>query len=288
MSFEQQTEGVVRARSRAADTLLTALKMLEGAFTEKQLADSWIDAISRDNDLLPFGWYQPPPNGMSVMIAKEQPFARLNYMSLRDEINWPSEKIRYSQGSILYPYFSAIDRKTLMIGDYVGTFYNGADVTIRDWIRDVYHTTCKIVDNIRFGMSFSEIFSISENQMSTLGARNNTFSLSGGLASDIGHTVPLFGEETESIELYKIRSMSPEDLSKFIADQRQFISGKSSFTINKPCAFTIEPQFLLEGLPMASFHMIVIISNTSKLVVEKFRRGFEYFGMDRWIGAEAK
>jgi hypothetical protein len=283
MKNKSLAKGIIRARSLAASTLIEALDEAGSSFTEKKLADCWMASIKKEPDLLPFGWYQPPPNGMSVLTAKSEPFKRLNYMSLRDKENWPSPDILFTEDCVLYPYFSAIDRKTSMIGDFVGTFYNGSRKSTQEWMREVYKTTKSIVNTISFGMKFSDIFSIVEEEMHSLGASNNTFSLSGGLSSDVGHTVPFFESKSDTPTLDQNQGDFSALFSEKLANNRDFLRADNHKKINSPCAFTIEPQFLIDGEPMTSFHMIVIIDDEEKIVVENFSDLFDYFGMTNWL-----
>ncbi len=280
MSLDDQINGIIEARSICAKTLLSVLTELEKPFSEMEVANAWSKKLGMCEQVLPFGWYQPPPNGMSVMLAESKNFDRLSFQSLRDESNWPSSKFCYSDDSILYPYYSAIHRQTSMIGDYVATFYAGRDMRIREWYREVYYLTQRVIDKITFGISFLDIFEIAQQELSQLGAANNTFSLSGGLAADIGHTVPFFG--SADVPCYE-DSTDSSTLSNLIANGREFISKESTYVIDKPTAFTIEPQCLVPEYPMASFHTIVIVLEDRKLVVEKFRSIFDYFGMSDWL-----
>ena len=191
-SATPKTAAIVRARQAAAGSLVETLRQLPSGYSEKMLAEQWLAEIARLKTVLPFGWYQPPPAGMSVLIANPPSYERLAYKSLREEVNWPSATVHNTEHSILYPYYSAIDRETGLIGDFVATFYGGSDKLVRDWMREVYLATLKIIGCARPGLKFSELFHFAEEITKSLGASNNTYSLSGGLSSDIGHTVPWF------------------------------------------------------------------------------------------------
>ena len=180
LSPSAQLDGIVRARRATAAALLRALKTLPAAFTESELAKSWLQRIAEDPRILPFGWYQPPPQGVSVLIGRPKGFERLTYRSLRDQENWPSSLISYSTPSIIYPYFSAVDAKTGMIGDFVGTFYGGHDNMVRDWIATVYHLTLKVAEFVMPGKRVSDVFQYAKSQISEHGGSNHTFSLSAG------------------------------------------------------------------------------------------------------------
>ncbi|MFD2111319.1 hypothetical protein [Thiorhodococcus fuscus] len=280
MNATTRLEAIIHARDASATTLLEALQELGMHFTEQHLADKWLQYIKTKTSIHPFGWYSPPPNGVSVLIGEPDDFNRLEYQSLRDQCNWPSPDVYFNQNTVLYPYFSAVDRATKMIGDHVATYYSGRDPNIRQWYRAVYEATRQIALSVNIGMTFSELHSLAEEKLLTLGAKNNTYSLTGGLAADIGHTIPYFstGAPPDGQTMEDARS-----IASLIGGGREFISKSSEYIISDSCAFTIEPQAVTAGLPMCSFHMIVAYVNGEFFLIEKFKRLFEFFGMADWI-----
>lgn len=246
------------------------------------LAERWMDKIRSEDDILPFGWYQPPPFGMSVLFGSPPDYGRLHYRSLRDPSHFPGE-ISCDRETIIYPYFSAIDRMTAMIGDYVATYYQGESQAIKDWMGEAYHMTKRIAASVRPGMKFSELYHVADDLIRGSGAQNNTFTspaTTGGLQSNIGHTVPYFNTQ-------EIPSFSDQnDLAGKIAKARQFINDGNHDYIRSSCAFTIEPQLLMEGYPMVSFHMMIVVLDDTVHVVEKFFDIFEFFGMAGWLSVK--
>jgi hypothetical protein len=277
--IKSQLDAIIQARSLAAQTLVTALSDLDKGFSEMALAEKWLRHIRDKKEIFPFGWYSPPPDGLSVLIGEPCQYNRLRYNSLRESVNWPSDSIFFNRDCIIYPYFSAVDRKTLMIGDHVGTYYAGNDIRIRQWFSEVYNMTIEIARRTRAGMAYSEIHAISEERLGILGAQNNTYSSAGGLASDIGHSVPFFGLDPTFLP----KQERGTTLSDIISRNRQYVSRSNNNIIADPCAFTIEPQVVVDGLPMASFHIIVVIFGGELFIVERFRNVFDYFGMSEWI-----
>jgi hypothetical protein len=279
-AIEKKVEAVVRARRVVADTLLSTLQMFSNeGFTEKQLGDNWMEKIKENSIIRNCGWYLPPPHGMSILIGNPPDYSRLRYNSLREVENWPSSEISYSDCSILYPYFSAVDRDTLLLGDFVGTFYPGKDPAIRNWINNAYKLTLEIARFIEPGQRVSDIYSYAQYLFNSLGASNNTYSQSGGLASDIGHSIPWFSKnlDTSSVEL------PDKDVASLIAKARWFISKNNNDVLEDSFGLTIEPQLIAPELPMASFHIIVMIANGKKTIVTEFDSLFEYFGMSEWM-----
>lgn len=283
MLHRSHFKGIVRARSAAVRTLADAISSLHKTYTEHDLAERWLQFIRNDNTVFPFGWYQPPPNGISVLIGTPPHYERLKYRSLRDPENFPSLQNVYTPDSIIYPYFSAIDKMTMMIGDHVGTYYSGSDTTIREWIRQAYYTTKGIVSHVRPGMQFSELYDRAASIIKTIGAQNNTFSISGGLAADIGHTIPFFGEKLPNQITNTSKNPDNIEIAKTLSSERKFVSKSNTDIIKNFCAFTIEPQLINSSMPMASFHFIVTIIDGEVKIVEEFRNIFDLFGMNTWI-----
>lgn len=285
MLHRSHFEGIVRARSAAARTLTAAISNSQQTYTEHDLAESWLQVIRNDNTIFPFGWYQPPPHGISVLIGTPPHYERLNYKSLRDSENFPSLQHIYTSNSIIYPYFSAIDKKTMMIGDHVGTYYSCSNASIREWIKQAYHTTKDIIAHVKPGIQFSDFYDNATAIIKTIGAQNNTFSISGGLAADIGHTIPFFGSPLPDTIINASQTINQIDIAKTIASERKFVSKTNTDYIMRTCAFTIEPQLTNDSMPMASFHFIVVLIDGEIYVVEKFRNIFDAFKMTEWIGA---
>ncbi|HYH05713.1 MAG TPA: hypothetical protein VEK11_01520 [Thermoanaerobaculia bacterium] len=189
--------------------------------------------------------------------------------------------MKYSTDAVVYPYFSAVDRETLLIGDFVGTFYGGRDPAIRAWIAAAYKITMDVAAFIQPGQRMSDVFNFAAGLFATLGATNNTYSQSGGLASDIGHTIPWFDSDDPA----PLKTLDPNDadVARGIASARSFVSRDNHTVLGKTFGLTIEPQLIAPGLPMASFHIIVLSANGRKTVVTEFGALFEHFGMTELV-----
>lgn len=279
MLVQDQLRGIRQARRAVARSLVAALSTLDEGWSEMQLSQAWMLQLRTEETILPFGWYQPPPFGMSVLIGNPESYERLTYQSLRHRENFPANYF-FGADSVVYPYFSAVDKTTLMIGDQVGTYYKGSDPSIKCWLKESYKATKEICMSVKEGMLYREFFFIVNDIVSKLGAKNNTFSISGGLASDIGHIVPFFADDPIKFNWHE---KSQEDVCRYISDARIFIGPNNRDRISKNCAFTIEPQMIVDGMPMASFHMIIAIVDGDIFIIEEFQEIFEYFGMDLWI-----
>jgi hypothetical protein len=280
---EIKIEAVVRARRATANTLLSALQMFSNEeFSEKQLARNWMEKIRENSIIRNCGWYLPPPHGMSVLIGNPPDYHRLRYNSLREVENWPSSQIRYSNSSILYPYFSAVDKDTLLIGDFVGTFYRGQDPAIRNWISTAYKLTLEIASFIQPGQRASDIYNFAQNKFNSLGISNNTYSQSRGLASDIGHSIPGFCQDSSNRDRVSV-DLTDKEVASQLANARWFISKENNSVLGSDFGLTIEPQLVAPELPMASFHVIVMVVDEKKTVVTEFDSLFKYFGMSDLI-----
>jgi len=282
---EEKIKAVIRARRAASTTLLDALRAFTPTnFSEADLARQWVDEIKENSIVRRCGWYMPPPHGMSVLIGSPPDYNRLRYDSLREAKNWPSSQVRFSDNCILYPYFSAVDRETLLIGDFVGTFYGGQDSAIRAWVATAYELTMQIADFVQPGQRLSEIFQYAQGAFESLGATNNTYSQSGGLASDIGHTIPGFSRDTATLLSQGI-DLADTDVASLLAGARLFVSKDNDSILEEDFGLTIEPQLTAPGLPMASFHVIVAAANGQKTLVTEFDPLFEHFGMNELVSA---
>jgi hypothetical protein len=277
-----RVKAIRRSRRAAASTLRNAILDLESKYTEAELASRWMARVRHEQDILPFGWYQPPPDGVSVLIGKAPEYARLNYGSLRDEANWPSPTVSMSPEAIVYPYFSAVDKRTGMIGDFVGTFYSGPDPTIRSWISEVYAMTMRIVEFATIGNTISDVYDFAQVSVSSLGGTNNTLSLTkgGSLGADIGHTVPGFSGAAAG---WLPRVPSRQEAARKISAGRSFVNAENDARIDDGTAFTIEPQVVRRRLPMVSFHVIVAFAGGEKHVIDEFAPLFDLFNMTSWL-----
>lgn len=276
LNKEKKARAIVQARKIAAKTLLNSLqKLSQKKISEKVLANHWIDEIQKNSLVRNSGWYVPPQNGLSVLIGNAPNYTRLNYESLRTSENWPNEKNYFLEESILYPYFSVVDKETLLLGDFVGTFYGGKNKKIIDWIKTVYHATIQISEFVETGKKVSDIYKYAQEILNNLGAKNNTYSQCGGVSSDIGHSIPGF----EKNFLVDAREIKNEEVAKLISENRWFVSADNHKILGEDYALTIEPQMIAEKLPMVSFHVIVVSVGNKKRIITEFDKLFEFFGM---------
>jgi len=79
-------------RDLCSETFFKVIKKVWGSsFSEKQLKELWLGELKKNKDLFPGGWYVPPPDGISILLATQGNPQRLNYDNLREEKNWPQK-----------------------------------------------------------------------------------------------------------------------------------------------------------------------------------------------------
>lgn len=106
----------------AANAFASSLRdLLSGSepITEAGLRDRWLAEMRRESTIYPHGWYDPPPDGIGVLVGTEDDCDRLNYPSLRHQKYWPSHDVVFDRRKgITYVYASPVDTATGMIGDW--------------------------------------------------------------------------------------------------------------------------------------------------------------------------
>jgi len=238
-------------------------------------------------DLLPDGWYQPPPTGASVLIGSPPTYARVEYESLRDPHTWPRADIRLRDDSLVYAYASPTDRATGMIGDIGVTLYHGPDHRIRQHVATCLELTVRIAALAEVGMELRELYHQAERLVKEAGLGNRTASATDSGAPNIGHTIPwTFGDYSAEDER-RLRNGDPADVSDLISRQRIFLNPSTRRRIEPTMAFTVEPRMSSPSLPLSSFHIIVAFREGRKTISSEFGRLFRIFGMEEYLPRKA-
>jgi len=114
------------------ETFKETLNELKGKedITEIIFRDHWLEKIKNIPNLTINGWYNPPPQGVSILFALDNDIKRINFDSLRNPINWPTNKIIDWENGLLFAYSSFIDIKTGLLGDFDITLYFGKDLNV--------------------------------------------------------------------------------------------------------------------------------------------------------------
>src|ERR1700722_14321711 len=72
--------------------------------SEIEFRDHWLRQITTEAQMTRDGWYNPPPFGMAVLFALDEDYARIDFRSLRDSHNFPSNRTIDWDTGIMYPY----------------------------------------------------------------------------------------------------------------------------------------------------------------------------------------
>lgn len=231
-------------------------------------------------------WYDPPPGGMAVLFAPENDLTRFNYESLRPNLYWPKMKSYFQKGGLGYLFSSAytITQDIPIIGDFGFSYYLGKNVKIKDHYRKSYELCEEIREKIKTGMTFSEIYKLSEDAIKQKGLFNHIVAFTDKTGTDYGHTIPFIENNPIPEEQAKIESGDPQKINSVISHARRFISSQEDYCISDNCAFTFEPRLTNDdkSLPIFSFHQIVRFIDGKKVHTEDFRGLINYLQMN-WL-----
>src|SRR3989338_2922440 len=110
-------DAVIKTRKISAEIAAQSLLRIDGA-SEIEIHKLILSKMSEHSDIFPTGWYDPPPEGISILFD-ETPFKRLQYNSLRNPEYWSKEERKFTKETVGSIYFSPVDKKTGMMGDIV-------------------------------------------------------------------------------------------------------------------------------------------------------------------------
>ena len=232
-------------------------------------------------------WYEPPPGGVGVLFGSDKHTDRINYPTLRDKDYRPKLKIYFDKSSYGYLFASPYTfiNDVPVIGDWGLTYYLGNDEKIKDHYRKCYQLQNILIDFIKMGTKFSEIYGKVIKELKLNNLENKVYSTRDEALMNIGHTVPFIDRDPEGEEKEAISSGDGKLLNKAISGARIFINKDSGYEITENCAFTFEPRLTsLEdpSLPQWSFHTIVQFVEGKKIVLSNFNGVINLLGMD-WM-----
>ncbi len=262
-------------RAIAAAAFRTTLDAHFGkaAVSEKDFAEYWLAEMTSHHELSSTGWYEPPPNGCSVLAASSRASERISFGSLRDEEFWPGQTIIDWEDGLLYAYASPVHLPTGLPGDFAVTLYLGSDARVREHFLSAYRATGEVVAMIRPSMTSRELFEDAERVFAEAGLKNSVVSVTDSTPLDLGHTLPRL-----SATSLTTRALSREDC-EFVRRGRKFINADDDWALESVDQFTIEPQLLSvedSGLPQISFHYVVVLPSLALLDEgDSFFRRFE-------------
>jgi hypothetical protein len=265
---------IERTRLGAAGVLANALRAAQGDFSEQGLRDAWRAELRADPALHEDGWYDPPPGGLIVWVAKAQDgFTRAHTTSFRPETAWPGPT-RYAPGDVLYAYASPVDRASALIGDFGLSLYNGPDPAVRRHALEVLEVTLATARAAEPGMPMRDLHAHAMELARVRGLTNAIESLSGPAGTNIGHTVP-----------WSCASDGPAPahlpfpaLREAIRAGRRFLSPVEAWPLPQTVAFTVEPRLSAPGLPQMWFHFTVLMEGGRKRLASGFAPVLAAFG----------
>lgn len=287
MNVETKLNACINARAIASRSLAAVLRhgLTDPEWTpsEVQLRDAWLAELRKCPQILPDGWYAPPPGGIGMLFATETIGSRINYDSLRPEGNWPQDDVRLDrQEGMAYVYASPVHKKTGIIGDFGMTIYLGKVPEIIEHLQNCLRMNRRVFDHLSVGMTLAEISDFASDLFKSEGLSNNVTSVTDLTGVNIGHTVPASYEHWTPTEIATIKATT-SGWEKIISGKRIFVNGQESFRIIPAMALTIEPRLTVLGsstIPMSSFHTIIVIhGDGSKELLTNFSNVFAASGM---------
>jgi hypothetical protein len=277
-------------RKRASDALYRALQKVWGTnkpISEALVRDEWLLELRKDENLLPDGWYEPPPHGMAVLFGtdEEGKTNRVNFMSLRDEKNWPKEEVLLDrERGIIAVYASPVDKKTGIIGDFGMTIYLGKNPEIIAHLQACYALNQETFRQVKSGVEFNTLYHFTIERMKGKGLSNDVETRTVQSAGNIGHTIPGSYEDWTPIERQIIQSQHMVEIKNLISQKRKYVNGEESFRVRNGMAFSIESRPRVRGkphIPMTLFHQICLVHEDGKKeLLSDFEEIFKLMGMD--------
>jgi hypothetical protein len=254
-------------RRLAAEALLRCLEEPPVGATEETIHAQWRQLLASHDTLLPEGWYQPPPTGMSVLIGTPPHYHRTNFRSLRDPLTYPRPTIPLRNESLLFAYASPIHRDTGMIGDFQVCLYRGDDVEVRDHLAAAFDITAKLAAFAEPGMELRELHQHGERLARDYGLVNDTRSTSERPdLTNVGHTIPRSHNGPDGDLWPALGWQNMPTLARAIRRGLVLITREQHMRISTTMALTIEPQLRSARGMQASFHVIVRFLDSVKSI----------------------
>lgn len=238
--------------------------------SEEDFASQFLIEIGKSGQLFPQGWYQPPPNGVGVLFATDENPRRITFKTLRSKDWWPKGNVYLDkQKGLVVFYFSSVDRKTGIIGDFGKTIYVGKDPDFLKQIENTKSLISQIYNCAEVGMKISNLFKKAEKLFLSRGFINDWWiSTTDKTGTNFGHTIPGVSPPYQGEEMAIFDSNSNwQDVCNFISKRRIFFNGLEETKIEPPFALTIEPRLKDKNnpnVPPIYFHTIAIFNEDGK------------------------
>ena len=260
------TRTINHGRLLCFSALKNTLSELKGKanITEIQFRDIWLNNISLNTNMTKHGWYSPPPFGMAVLSAEDKQPDRINFQSLRDRENFPSDRIINWETNLMYVYASNIDKELGLAGDFGITLYFGSNQLVIKHFKNCYHAVKKILLFLEKTNSSVELFNKSQEIFFEFGLQNCIVSYTDKEPLDLGHTIPL-------IETSWLTNDVTDLTIDYMKNQRKFINSSVDWNLNSVEQFTIEPRLKAineTDLPQISFHYLARRKNSFHVMTE--------------------
>lgn len=221
--------------------------------SEAHFRDSWLRRLHERCELTENGWYDPPPDGVAVLFARDDAVDRICFESLRLEQYWPSEVAMDWNRGLMYAYCSPVEMSTGLAGDFGITLYFGRDRALRRHFRAAFNATHQVLGAIEPTTSSRSLFDTSQRIFGETGLENTIASVTDSVPLDLGHSLPCYHRQAVAS-----RRVSPE-VREVMRRQRRFISGGADWPLATVNQVTIEPQLVSSrqrALPQISFHYV--------------------------------
>ena len=276
---------IQRTRAAGAAAFVNALSHSDNASSEQALSQHWLAEMRKDSNLLPDGWYQPPPGGVSVLIGRAPRYERLTYDSLRDPRIWPRDDHTLSAESLVYAYASPTDRHSGLIGDLGMTLYRGASKAIHDHLTSCLKVSTQVAAYAEVGMELRDLFHHAQKTIRDIDPSLSNFvtSITDAGASNIGHTIPWSYEGYSPEVVECLEQGSTTDIADMIKSRRVFLNASSREQVKPTMAFTVEPRIASPSLPLSSYHLIVTFLEGKRRICSNLAPIFKLFGMDQYL-----
>lgn len=245
------------------DTLQQALKSEK--ISELKFKNIWLENLEQNPEIYSKGWYDPPPDGITVLFAGEQNLSRVSPKSIRPEEFWPKEDIYLNTEGLAFFYASPVDKQTGIIGDFGLSIYLGKNSKIVEHFKKSYESVLKIFDAIEIGMKFRDIAHLGKQVLASKRLFSMLSSSSDPTGTNIGHSLVGITPEWNEGELKLATDW--KSFKELIRTKRIFINEIEEFEIKPGMAFTLEPRpesTSDKNLPMVYFHTIVLIHEDGK------------------------
>ena len=144
----------------------------------------------------------------------------------------------------MFLYFSPVDKKSGIIGDFGMSIYVGNNQKIKNHLKLCWELDKQIFHFAEVGMTLSEITHFTNKLYLKYGLTNTIVSASDPTGTNVGHTIPVSYEDwnKEELQILKNSTTNWQAVSDMISKKRKFENTQETFKIKQGMAITIEPR----------------------------------------------